>query len=123
MKQAIWTRLSGQLSVPVAWGMSLRDEAPPRVLLEPVAGEIETLLGGPSGFRVSIVQVNVYARSFAEQETLREAVLTALSGWSSAADGIYGVICENADRPAPGGEGISGPVFWTSLDFSVSHRA
>lgn len=97
MRRALQDRILAGVAtgVSVAWNISPRDEAPPRVVLWQIGGTRETAVDGVTGMRTALVQVDCWGGSYAEAVGLADDVSGQLDGWISAGDKIHAVLPEN----------------------------
>ncbi len=100
----------------------------PAITFQVIAGNSDYAMQGPTHLGDKLVQIDCFARTYDGVLALRDAVMTALSGYRGAVGSppvahIYGAFCradrddfETALEPA-------GPTLWRkSLDFSLSFK-
>ena len=84
MEELLYTRLSGEVSFPVAWGTMGEGTTLPRASIYRTGGLRDMHLQG-TGLMESRVQVDCYGATYSEAITASRGVRTALEGYSIGA--------------------------------------
>ena len=113
MEEHLYTLLDVALSCPVSWGHAEAVTSLPRVVLHRVSGSNEPSLDGP-GIMSYRVQVDTFARTYAEAITISRTVQSTLDGYSGGA--VQGSFL---DSVRDGIEGDAGLAHRISLSFTV----
>jgi hypothetical protein len=98
----------------------------PRITFTVPGQSGEHLLSGPDGSAVARVRVSCWATDGETAERLSNAVKAALDGFQGYVGSVYVENCGwafEADQTEPAGDGASGTIHQTLVDFYIDHRA
>ncbi|OLP56669.1 hypothetical protein BJF92_11310 [Rhizobium rhizosphaerae] len=113
------TDLTAIVGQRIRYGRASQTDARPFVVLQVVSGSETYTMAGPSGYRVSRLQVDCYAESYATAKRAVRAVRAALSDFREG--GIQGVFIDSErDLPAADAGNVS-TLFRSSIDINVHH--
>ena len=122
LQSALFSRVSAAIgSTQVYWGTAPQGKAPPYVRMNTVSDPRPQHLGGYNGARTTRIQVDVFAKTYAEARSLSEMIIAAVAQPATVSGVKFGRT--KAEGPRDRGEDVDGVgyVHWLSTDLLAEH--